>query len=257
MIKEESRFQNSTIFEGMTSIRAVLDNLKNGIHNSRQIEKILIDKAKQQSKSKEIGYLKKMSTLFDFEIELVDEETINSYTVGTSHGGIIAFCGSRAYETISNDNIVKNGFYVMIEGIEDPYNFGYALRSIYASGADGIILSERNWLSAAGVVCRSSAGASERLNVYIATYGFIDLFKNNGYKVVCADLGTDIELHNSDMKLPVFLIVGGEKRGISRNVLDKADQIVKIPYFRNFNASLSAASATTIIGYEIMRQNLK
>ena len=82
-----------------------------------------------------------MSKLFDFDIEISTEEIINSYTVGASHGGIIAFCGDKLYEIISSDNIIDNGFYVMIEGIEDPYNFGYALRSIYASGADGIILS--------------------------------------------------------------------------------------------------------------------
>ena len=255
MIKEESRFQNSTIFEGMTSIRAVLDNLKSGVDNSRQIEKILVDKAKQQSKSKEIGYLKKMSTLFDFEIELVDEETINSYTVGASHGGIIAFCGNRTYESISNENIVNNGFYVMIEGIEDPYNFGYALRSIYASGADGIILSERNWLSAAGVVCRSSAGASERLNVYIATDVFIDLFKNNGYRVVCADIKNSVSVYDADLKKPILLIVGGEKRGISSSILKQADQIVRIDYGRQFDAALSAASASTILAFEVFRNN--
>ena len=155
MIKEADRFISSTVFEGMTSIRAVLDNLKENKSNARRIEKILIDKEKLKSKSKEIGYLRKMAETFDFEIEISDDDTINSYTVGASHGGIIAFCGERAYEKVTDENITENGFYVMIEGIEDPYNFGYALRSIYASGADGIILSERNWLSAAGVVCRS------------------------------------------------------------------------------------------------------
>ena len=34
MIKEESRFATSTVFEGMTSIRALLDNLKNGVENA-------------------------------------------------------------------------------------------------------------------------------------------------------------------------------------------------------------------------------
>ena len=64
MIKEELRHQNSTIFEGMTSIRAVLDNLKNGVENARTIEKILIDQEKIKTKSKEIGYLKKWVSYF-------------------------------------------------------------------------------------------------------------------------------------------------------------------------------------------------
>ena len=255
MIKEESRFQSSTIFEGMTSIRAIIDNLKNDVSNARKINKILIDKRKMQSKSKEIGYLKKMSELFEYEIEFTDEETINSYTVGASHGGIIAFCGEKAYDVVSSDSIIENGFYVMIEGIEDPYNFGYALRSIYASGADGIILSERNWLSAAGVVCRSSAGASERLNVYIANDSFIDLFKSKNYKIVCADLKNSVSVYDADLKKPILLIVGGENRGISSAVLSKADQIVRIDYGRRFDAALSAASAATILAFEVFKNN--
>jgi hypothetical protein len=78
MIKEESRFQNSTIFEGMTSIRAILDNLKESKTNARKIHKILIDSAKLKSKSKEIGYLKKMSQLFNFEIEETTKEVLKA-----------------------------------------------------------------------------------------------------------------------------------------------------------------------------------
>lgn len=255
MIKEESRFKCSTVFEGMTSIRAVLDNLKENKENARKIEKILIDKQKLTSKAKEIGYLRKMSELYGFEIEFADEETINSYTVGASHGGIIAFCGEKSYKKVSSDNIVDNGFYVMIEGIEDPYNFGYALRSIYASGADGIILSERNWLSASGVVCRSSAGASERLDIYIATEDFIEIFKDKGYKIVCADIKNSVSVYDADLKKPILLIVGGEKRGISSAILKKADQIVRIDYGRRFDAALSAASASTILAFEVYKNN--
>lgn len=257
MIKETDRFVSSTVFEGMTSIRAILDNLKDNKNNARKIDKILIDKEKLLSKAKEISYLRKMAEFYDFEIEISNDEAINNYTVGASHGGIIAFCGERVYEKITDDNITENGFYVMIEGIEDPYNFGYALRSIYASGADGIILSERNWLSASGVVCRSSAGASERLNVYIATDDFIEKFRRKGYKIVCADIKNSISVYDADLKKPILLIVGGEKRGISSAILKKADQIVRIDYGRRFDAALSAASASTILAFEVYKNNKK
>ena len=255
MIKEESRFADSTVFEGMTSIRALLDNLKEGKENARKIEKILFDKEKGKSKARELGYLKKMSELFGFELLGVTSNVIDSYTVGASHGGIIALCSERTYPKLTKENLVENGFYVMIEGIEDPYNFGYALRSIYAAGADGIILSERNWLSAAGVVCRSSAGASERLNTYIATDEFVNDFKEKGYKIVCADIKNSVSVYDADLKKPILLIVGGEKRGISSAILSQADQIVRIDYGRKFDAALSAASASTILAFEIFRNN--
>ncbi len=255
MIKEESRFTDSCVFEGMTSIRALLDNLKDGKENARKIKKILFDKEKEKSKSKELGYLKKMAELFEFEIEGTNSQVIETYTVGASHGGIIALCTERTYPKLTQESLVENGFYVMIEGIEDPYNFGYALRSIYASGADGIILSERNWLSAAGVVCRSSAGASERLNTYISTDDFIKKFKDKGYKIVCADIKNSISVYEADLKKPILLIVGGEKRGISASILKEAHQIVRIDYGRKFDAALSAASASTILAFEIYRNN--
>lgn len=255
MIKEETRFESSTVFEGMTSIRALIDNLKENKPDARIISQIWYDAGKEKAKAKEIGYLKKMGELFAFSVKAVSAKEIETHSIGASHGGIIAFCQEKSYNKLSEDNILENGFYVMLDGIEDPYNFGYALRSIYASGADGIILNERNWLSAAGVVCRSSAGASERLNVFIASDDFISLFKKKGYKVVCADIKNSISVYEADLKKPILLIVGGEKRGISASVLSMADQIVRIDYGRRFDSALSAASASTILAFEVYRNN--
>ena len=80
-------------------------------------------------------------------------------------------------------------------------------------------------------------------------------FKAKGYTVVSADERTENVLGKTEIKLPILLIVGGEKRGISRSLLELCDVLVKIPYSRDFGASLSAASAATMFAYEIMRQN--
>jgi 23S rRNA (guanosine2251-2'-O)-methyltransferase len=62
-------------------------------------------------------------------------------------------------------------------------------------------------------------------------------------------------MYEANFKKPLLLIVGGEKRGISSSLLSKADEIVRIEYGRSFRGSLSAASAATILSYEIYRQN--
>ena len=64
-------------------------------------------------------------------------------------------------------------------------------------------------------------------------------------------------MYESDLTLPIFLIIGGEKRGISKPVLEKADAIVRIDYGRDFPAALSVASAAAILGFEVYRQNRK
>ena len=257
MIKEATRFKDSTVFEGMTSIRAIIKGIDE-CGNTRRIQTILYDKEKMRKNVKTIGYLKAVSGKYGFTIEETTADEIDELAVGTSHGGIIAIATDRELTYISPDTSLPSlGFYAMIEGIEDPYNFGYALRSLYACGCDGIILPERNWMSAAGVVCRSSAGASEMFSIYKASDAVqaTEEFKRRGYTVVCADENTDSILGKCELKKPILLIVGGEKRGISEKIIALADIKVKIDYAREFRASLSAASATTMFAYEIMRQN--
>lgn len=257
MIKEEIKFQESTVFEGMTSIRAILKSLENGTNN-RKIKEIILDKTKLSKNLKEIGYLKAVSSKFGFAIKESAPEEIDKMTIGNSHGGIICIAEKRTlpFLTAHPEEVSENGFYCMIQGIEDPYNFGYALRSLYACGCSGIILPERNWMTAAGVVSRSSAGASEMFKMYIAEPNeAITFFKSHNYTAVCAHEKTDNILGKCDLKLPLFLIIGGEKRGISQSILEQADLLVKINYTRDFRASLSAASATTMFAYEISRQN--
>ena len=256
MQKEEIKFCDSVVFEGMTSIRAIIKSIDNGT-NDRKIEKILFDKDRLQKISKEVGYFKAVSSKYGFELIESTAEELEKITLGTSHGGIVAITSVRKIADLSAiDSLPERGFYAMIQGIEDPYNFGYSLRSLYAVGADGIILPPRNWMSAAGVVCRSSAGASELFTMYEGDpVEAVELFKKNGYTIVCAEEDTDNILGKCALPLPILLIVGGEKRGISRAVLDLADVKVKIDYGREFKASLSAASATTMFAYEIMRQN--
>ncbi len=251
MIKEESRFADSCLFEGMISLSAVL----NSELGERQIKKVYFDEGVKGKKAKELGYIKRMAEQHGFEIEYTTTEQIDIMTTGSSHGGIIAQCTDRAIRNLRSEDIKENGFYVYIEGIEDPYNFGYCVRSLYAAGADGIILTERNWMSAAGVVCRASAGASELIPMYTDKGDCTELFKSKNYTVVCTDTKNAVDINEAEIKFPVLLIVGGERRGISSKLLSHADVVCKIEYGRKFPQALSAASASAVLAFEILRKN--
>ncbi len=255
MMKEREKFLPSNLFEGMTSIRAILQAGEHGV-NDRRITEILYDKSRRVSRAKELHYLERISAARGFVLTPCETDEIDSITIGTSHGGIIARCTNRSPVFLEEATLSPEGFYVMLDGIEDPYNFGYALRSIYAAGADGIILPQRNWMTAAGVVCRASAGASELFPLYTAAPEVaVAFFRDRGYKIVCADKKNSCSAYDADLRRPIFLIVGGEKRGIRAGVLSMADCIVRIEYGRTFPAALSAASAATILSYEVFRQN--
>ncbi|MBQ8433028.1 MAG: RNA methyltransferase [Clostridia bacterium] len=239
----------------MTSISAVLNAQ---CENDRRIEKIWIDKEKRRTKSAEIGFLVAKSHALGFPIEFVEKEQIDVIAVGNTHGGILAFCSERNLPSLTAEQILPNGFYIYAEGIEDPYNFGYTVRSLYAAGVSGIVLPPRNWMSAAGVVARASAGCSELLPMFTATAEeAVAAFRAAGYQILCAGIRDSVSLFETTFSYPILLVIGGEKRGISRKLLEQADQIVRIDYGRSFRGSLSAASAATVMAFELFRQNQK
>lgn len=251
--KEKEKFADSNILEGITSISALLNS---SCINDRKIEKLWIDQEKKKRKAREISFLTAKSRELSFSIEYVTSEQIEAVTLGTTHGGIIAFCTSRSIKELSLSDIEDNGFYVYLDGIEDPYNFGYTIRSLYAAGVTAVILPPRNWMTAAGVVARASAGASERIPLFYATHDSLaELFHQKGYQVLCAGIRDSVSIFEGDFQFPILLVVGGEKRGISRELIKKADKIVRIDYGRYFQGSLSAASAATVMSFEILRQN--
>lgn len=284
MKKEDSRFGESTVFEGMTSVRACLFAWENGV-SDRRLTTVYYDETKEK-RLPALPYLLAMSRKLGFALTPCPAGEIDRMAVGSTHGGILALGTKRtvpplssavfserkrirtgAGETPDGENKEKeefpsslilpsDGFYVMLEGIEDPYNFGYALRSLYACGADGVILSPRNWMSAAGVVCRSSAGASERLPLFeAAPEEAAQRMKAHGYRVICAGIRDAVSSFDCDLRRPVFLAIGGEKRGLSRSLLAQADSVVRIDYAGAFQGSLSVASAAAILAYEVMRNN--
>ena len=258
MKKETSAQCDSVIFEGMTSINAVLKASESG--RGRKILRVWYDKSKKNAKRRELGFLKYASEKHGFDLIEADSEFIDKTALGNTHGGFLAECTERILPRLHCTSLLADdGFYIMIEGIEDPYNFGYALRTVYAAGADGVILTERNWMSAAGVVCRASAGASELFDTFVTESAeeAIKIFKEKSYKIVCAGIRDSVSIFDADMKKPLLLIIGGEKRGISSGVLNFADKIVRIDYGREFKGSLSAASAASVLAYEVFRQNRK
>ena len=248
---------DGNIFEGMTSISAIIKKCEER-DDCQKINKVIIDEAKVKSKSREIAFLKHKSTELGFHIVYSNADEIDKLTTGNTHGGIIALCNPHKIPFLAEkvEKIKADGVYVMLDGIEDPYNFGYSVRSIYASGADGVILTPRNWMNVAGIVAKSSAGASELIDMYIAAPDeAIAIFRNKGYKIICSGIRNSVSMYDADMKKPIFLIVGGEKRGISSVIESQADVVARVEYGREFRGSLSAASAATIMVYEIYRQN--
>ena len=242
------------VFEGMTSISAVIKSISQNLSN-RKILAVLYDRDREDKKSREIAFIKRCSSELGFDILPVTCDSLSELTSGDTHGGIIAVCTKRTFNDNFVNKLTNSSFFALIDGIEDPYNFAYSIRSLYAAGVDGIILPPRNWMDYSGIVSRSSAGTSELADIYVCdTLEAAKAFKSAGFKVACASIRDSVSIYEYDFNSPTLLIVGGEKRGISRKLLELADANVRIEYGREFMGSLPSASAVSVIAFEIARQ---
>jgi 23S rRNA (guanosine2251-2'-O)-methyltransferase len=187
----------------------------------------------------------------------VDADALDALASGKTHGGLVAEVGER--QTVALDALIEGWerpLVIMLDGVEDPYNFGQAVRAFYAAGADGLVVRPRNWMSAAGVVARASAGASERILTAVSETAedAADFYRARGLRVACADKDRAVSLYDADLTAPLFLLIGGEKRGVTRSFADRADLRIRIPYGRRFAQALDTTSAAAVLAFEIMRQ---
>lgn len=238
------------VLEGVLSVQAALQA------QSREIEAIYVQRSKR---SRSLSTLLRLAKAANVSVKQVDAAEIQDRASGKSHGGVIAVAGPRRF--VSPADLltgVDRPFIAMLDGIEDPFNFGAAVRALYAAGAHGLVVRPRNWMSAAGVVARSSAGASELIPTAVAesVYDAATFFRSQGLSIVCTTKEKSTSLYDVDLTVPILLLIGGEKRGITRSFLDQADLRLEIPYGRHFPRSLGTAPAVAILAFEVMRQRM-
>ena len=251
------------LLEGIISVKAALEGRK------RNIEKIYIDLGKRKQRDRKImsfvSYLKETGADFEFlPREDIDKMASGFQGSGNTHGGVIAFAGERQLETVEQllDGARTGDYFVYLDGVEDPYNFGYSVRTLYAMGVSGFILPEHNMMSVPGAVARASAGASELCRIAVADKDdnvTADIIHNSGVGIVCSALAKDsVSIYDFKPQKPFVLFVGGEKRGISKDFMEKADSKVHIPYVNeNVRYSLPAASVCAMYASELYKYKTK
>ncbi len=236
------------VLEGAIAVVAALEA------RSREIHAVYIRHGKEDPA---VDHLVRRARAAGVRVERVTAETIAAHATGQSHGGVIALVGPRRFLGLADILAGKDSpCIVMLDGVEDPFNFGDATRSLYAAGIDGVVVRPRNWTTAAGVVGRASAGASERMPMAVAETALdaAAFFRAHGLAVACAVKRHAVSIYEADLARPLFLVIGGEKRGISRPLVEQADLLLQVPYGREFAASLGTASAAAVMAFEIERQ---
>ena len=247
---------NKQTVSGFVSVKSILTA------GSREVYRLFLEKERYEMVSRS-GFHAAEKRQYEWlhaagiPVEYMEKDAFSALVGSATAGGIAAEVGERRFAPLETVLQKKNGYVTVLDGIEDPFNFGYALRALYAAGVDGVILPERNFFTATEAVVRSSAGASELLSCCTVS----DLreacqkMKEQGiFLVATAKTERARDLYRSSFRRPLCVVYGGEKRGISAGVMELCDAVVKIKYPRACHYSLPACGAISIISFEIGRR---
>ena len=234
------------ILEGKISVKAAL------LGGLRQVERVYISR----KADKDTRFVIRTAERLDVPVEFITREEANDMASGSTHGGILAEAGPRKYQEAEECLSPAGSFIVLAEGVEDPYNLGYIMRTLYSAGCTGLILPKRDWEKSEATMIRASAGASEYIRTVMTdnpreTLRFL---KEKGLYVYAAMRENAVSYFEADFKKDIVICIGGEMRGLSSGVLEACDQNIYIPYANDFRAALNAAGAAAALGFEVMRQ---
>lgn len=196
-----------------------------------------------------------MYEIAKYDCIYVTQNVFSTISDVTNPQGILAVIEKKS---TNEENIKYNkDLIVVLDGIQDPGNLGTILRTVDSVNLSQIIISNKTADPYNPKVVRSTMGAIYRVNI-IQSNDIIKTLKNmkkNKFKVVVTSLDTNDSIYNIDYNKKV-IVIGNEANGVSKEILELADNKVKIPMLGK-TESLNAAVATGIVLYEYVRQKSK
>ncbi len=189
----------------------------------------------------------------------LSREELSRMARTSSPQGILASVSPYRFVTL---NELTGGFkegrpplVLILDGVEDPRNFGSLLRVADAVGASGVIVARRRSSPVTAVVAKASAGAVEHVTVakVASISGTLLRMKEEGLWVVGADAEGDEPYYQLDFTVPVAVVLGGEGKGLRRLVKERCDFLARLP-MSGAISSLNVSTAAAALLYEILRQ---
>lgn len=212
----------------------------------------------EDSKSEKVEHLKLLAKEHAVPVKWVPKQKLDTMTDHGVHQGIVL--AITAYEYLTLDELISQTkekteapFFLILDGIEDPHNFGSILRTADATGVDGIIIPKHRAVGITPVVTKASTGAVEYIPVARVTNlaQSIATLKEHQFWIFGTDMkGTDYRNWNSQGA--VALIIGNEGRGMSPGLHKEVDELITIPMVGHVQ-SLNAGVASGLLMYEVFR----
>lgn len=186
-------------------------------------------------------------------------KTLFNSVVGTSSPqGIAATvrpprtCYSYDELNISNDT----GFYLILDGVQDPGNLGTIVRSAEASGVAAIFLGQGTVDLFNDKVIRAAAGSLFRIPFLQAdAQEVITVLQRQHVTVLSTAVSGGQSLFKYSFPRKAAIILGNEANGVSRVLASMSDVKLSIPMVNKVE-SLNVAVTAAVVLYERLRQHI-
>jgi 23S rRNA (guanosine2251-2'-O)-methyltransferase len=222
-----------------------------------QIEKILIG---TQTPHPPLQSILDRANKRKIPITFTNRESLERLTKGGVHQNVAGFIKETPYTDIEGilchrGKEETKALILILDGIQDPQNFGSLIRTASGCGAHGIIISKDRSVGITPVVVKASAGAAAHLPIarVVNLANTIESLKKEGIWIYGASGEAGDLIYQLDLNIDLAIVIGAEGKGIRPLVKKKCDRLFSIPMngpVSSFNASVSGG----MILYEVMRQ---
>lgn len=191
-----------------------------------------------------------------------DRSRLDALTNRANHQGIVAIASARDFTDIQEllerplfDERHAAPFFLVLDEVQDPGNFGALLRTAEGAGVHGVIVPGASSCGFTAAVTRASAGADQYMAVSrVAKLGpTLKMFVENGYNVVGADMGGEDVFTSVDFTKPTVVVMGAEGKGLRPSLKNLCTHLVGIPLLGKVQ-SLNVSAAGAVMLYEVVRQ---
>lgn len=229
--------------------------VREALNSDVNIIKIL---ASNSSKDKVLLDIINLAKRKNVKVQFLDNKILDKEC--DNNQGIIAETSDFKYSTVEEILDVaksknKNHFILILDGVEDPHNFGSIIRVAECLGVDGIIISKNRACPVNDTVSKVSAGAIEHIKIAKVTNinTEIERLKEKNIWVYACELGGE-DLDNANLTGDIAIVMGSEGKGVSALTRKTCDGVVSMQMYGKVN-SLNVSVATGIVLYEIVRKN--
>lgn len=224
----------------ITGAEDVLDALKNGV----EIKLVLVDREENCSEIIELCESK--------NIKVVEGSSTDLWRMSANgQQKALALIGREPAGTLE-EVFERDGVIWLFDGVEYAPNLGFGVRTAEVSGATAVIINVKKTHEERRTIRRAGMRATRFIPVIYSSTEEI-LAACNRRIVVAEDVG-DKAPWNADLTGNVMLVVGAENAGVSKEVLNAADDIVRLP-MPGFVPSYNLQVAVSALAIERLRQS--